>query len=331
VWSNPIFKKVIVLSLIVAAAGVAFYLWQRKPPAGASEFAYILPESVPLNDSAAEVRLEITRLHHGERVGILSRTAHWARVETAEGQVGWVEQENLIGASAFEKGRELLSDMKKESPQASGRTASPANLRVDPARDGIQITQLEAGERVEVFGRRMVARTSKPGKPEIGETPREAWYLVRSGDRAGWVLGRLISLEIPEEISHYAQSFNLVAWLVLSTVDDNGRAVPQYVAADREDTQDYDFTRIRVFTWGAERQEYATAYVESHMKGYFPIRVMEVDGSPGFRLRLEDQHGEKIQKVYRMQQTIVRPLGIIEGWDSGAIPLPTLPRRGRHR
>lgn len=286
---------------------------------------------MPLNDSAAEVRLEITRLHHGERVGILSRTAHWARVETADGQVGWVEQENLIDAPAFEKGRELLSNMKKESPQASGRTGAPANLRVDPAREAVQITQLAAGERVDVFGRRMVARAPKSGKPEAGETPREAWYMVRAGDRAGWVLGRLISLEIPEAIGHYAQSFNLVAWLVLSTVDDNGRAVPQYVAADREDTQDYDFTRIRVFTWGAVRQEYATAYVESHLKGFFPIRVTNVDGSPGFRLRLEDQKGRKIQKVYRMQQTIVRPAGTIEGWESSAIPEPASARSGRRR
>ena len=286
---------------------------------------------MPLSDSPAEVRLEITQLHHGERVGIRSRTEHWARVETAEGRVGWIKQENLIDAPAFEKGREILSNMKKESPQASGRAAAPANLRVEPARDAVQITQLAAGERVEVFGRRMVARTPQPGKPQAGETPREAWYMVRAGDRAGWVLGRLISLEIPEAIGHYAQSFNLVAWLVLSTVDDNGRAVPQYVAADREDTQDYDFTRIRVFTWGVERQEYATAYVESHLKGFFPIRVMKVDGSPGFRLRLEGQRGRKFQKVYRMNETIVRPRGTIEGWESGAIPEPASARSGRHR
>ena len=286
---------------------------------------------MPLNDSAAEVRLVVTQLRHGERVGILSRTAHWARVETAEEQVGWIEQENLIDAPAFEKGRELLNEMKKESPQASGRTASPANLRVEPARDAVQITQLAAAERVEIFGRRMVARPSKTGKPENGETSREAWYMVRAGDRVGWVLGRLISLEIPEEIGHYAQSFNLVAWLVLSTVDDNGRGVPQYVAADREDTQDYDFTRIRIFTWGAARQEYATAYVESHMRGFFPIRVMQVEGAPGFRLRLEDQKGRKFQKVYRMQQTIVRSVGTIEGWESSMIPEPAAARSGRRR
>jgi hypothetical protein len=105
--------------------------------------------------------------------------------------------------------------------------------------------------------------------------------------------------------------------------------VPQYVAADREDTQDYDFTRIRVFTWGASRQQYATAYVESHLKGSFPIRVGQIAGAPGFRLRLEDARGRKVQKVYRMQDTIVRPLGIVEGWESDSIPQAAA-ARSRH-
>ncbi len=291
----------------------------------------MLPESVPLNDSTAAVRLEIGKLRHGERVGVLSRTARWAKVETSAGEVGWVELGNLIDAPAYEKGRALLAGMKNEAPQAAGVTPAAANLRVEPARDAVQITQLAAGERVEVFGRRMVARLPKPGQTEGGETPREAWYLVRAGERAGWVLGRLVSLQIPEEISHYAQSFNLVAWQVLNTVDDNGRVIPQYVAADREDTPDYDFTRIRVFTWNAARQEYATAYVESRLRGFFPIRVIQIEGVPGFRLRLEDVKGKKFQKIYRMQQTIVRPIGTVGGWESDALPPLPESRRARRR
>ncbi len=317
--------------LIAGTAGALTLFPGCKKPSGPTEFAYILPETARLEDSPAEVRLEVAKLRHGDRVGIISRTAHWARVETSDGQTGWVELDNLVDALAYEKGRALLAEMKKDPPQASGRVPSAANLRVEPARDAVQITQLTAGERVEVFGRRMMVKPGQPGKSDAGDMPREAWYLVRSGDRAGWVLGRLVSLEIPEEISQYAQSFNLVAWQALNTVDDNGRSVPQYVAADREDTQDFDFTRIRVFTWNVVRHEYATAYVESHLRGFFPIRVIQVSGMPGFRLKLEDSSGQKIQKVYRMQQTIVRPAGIVEGWESDAVPESAPARRGRRR
>ena len=297
-------------------------------PASPTEFAYILPDAVSLKDSPAEVRIDISELHHGERVGVLSRTARWARVETADQRVGWIELDNLIDEAPFLKGRELIESMRKGQPQASGRAAAAANLRVGPARDAVQITQLAAGERVEVFERRVVERPPQPGVPESSEGPREAWYLVRANQHGGWALGRLISLEIPEEISSYAQNFNLVAWQVLNTVEDNGRAVPQYVAADREGSVEYDFTRIRVFTWGVQNQQYATAYVESRLTGFFPIRVERIEGEPYFRLRLKDREGRKVQKVYRLPDTIVRPLGLVEGWERRAMP-PQPANRGR--
>lgn len=299
-------------------------------PASPTEFVYILPDAVSLRDSPAEVHRNVAELKHGERVGVVSRTVRWARVETADKQIGWIEIENLIDEASYLKGQELLQSMLHEQPQASGRAAAAANLRVGPTRDVAQITQLNAGERVEVFGRRIVERPARQGASDDAVGAREAWYLVKANQHGGWVLGRLISLEIPEEISHYAQGFNMVAWQVLNTVEDEGRSVPQYLAADREGAVEYDFTRIRVFTWGARRQEYATAYVESGLTGFFPIHVKQIDGEPYFRLRLEDRKGQKIQKVYRLQDTIVRPLGVVEGWESEALP-EQLARRSRRR
>jgi hypothetical protein len=85
-------------------------------------------------------------------------------------------------------------------------------------------------------------------------------------------------------------------------------------------TTEFDFTHIRVFTWWSKRQEYVTAYVEGNLKGSFPIRASPVDGAPHFRLRVMDRSGRKIQKVYRMVDTIVRPVGIVDGWESDALP-----------
>jgi hypothetical protein len=118
----------------------------------------------------------------------------------------------------------------------------------------------------------------------------------------------------------YAQAINLVGWVVLNAVDDNGRQVPQYLVADRQGTQECDFNHIRVFTWWSKNQQYVTAYVESNLNGYFPVRMTRGDGSPHFRLRLADKHGRKFQKVYAMSDTIVRPVGTVEGWESDAMP-----------
>jgi hypothetical protein len=319
-WSSPIRRKIVILVIVLAAAGAVFNVWRSRRESRAPEAAYILADSAPVMDSPAQVRLEVASLRHGERVEVLERTRNWARVSISDGRRGWIELVRLIDARSYEKGQQLLRDLTHAPVQAVGHTAGLANLRAEPARDAPQLAQLPANQTVEVFGRRLVDRPPQPGAPAASEPPRDAWYLVRADTKAGWVLGRLITLDIPEAISHYAQTTNLVAWLTLNTVEDNGRAMPQYLAADRVGTPEHDFTHIRVFTWWSARQQYATAYVESNLKGYFPIRVIQVDGAPHFRLRLVDRSGRKVQKVYRMVDTIVRPVGTVDGWESNAMP-----------
>jgi len=296
------------------------------------EAAYVLPESATVSDSPAEIRLSVATLRHGERVEVLERTRNWARVRIADGRSGWIELANILEGKAYEEGQTLLRELLNEQPQASGHTSGSANLRVQPSRDAAQLAQLSASQKVEIFRRQMVERPPPPsGVPASGEPIRDAWYLVRADSKAGWVLGRLVSLDVPAAIENYAQNVNLVAWLVLNSVDDNGRAVPQYLAADREDTPDADFTHIRVFTWWSKRQEYVTAYVESNLNGYFPIRVSAVDGVPHFRLRLQDPDGRKFQKIYQMRETIVHPIGTVEGWEGDAVPERRPMTRSRRR
>ena len=123
----------------------------------------------------------------------------------------------------------------------------------------------------------------------------------------------------------------MVAWITLDTVDDAGRQVPQYLTAERMGTQDVDFNHIRVFTWWIKDQRYVTAYVESGLNGYFPIRVMHSGRVPIFRLRLVNDEGNKIQKVYGLFDTITRPLGTVAGWESDAMPAPPEHRHRRRR
>jgi len=315
--------KIILGLLLATAGGAAYYHYVYRPAhAVPVEFAYILPESVGVVDSPVEIRLGVAVLSQGDRVEVVQRTRNWTRVRMADGRAGWVEASSLLDAASFDKAQQLFRELLDAQPQAAGHVVGTGNLRVEPARDAAQLAQLPANQNVEVFGRRLVERPPQPGASVSGEPAREAWYLVRAGSKAGWVLGRLVTLDVPEPISMYAQSINLVGWVVLNTVDDNGRPVPQYLVADRQQTQECDFNHIRVFTWWVKKQQYVTAYVESNLNGYFPIRVAQVAGIPHFRLRLVDKYGRKFQKVYRMFDTIVRPLGTAEGWEGDAMPVP---------
>jgi hypothetical protein len=290
------------------------------------EAAYVLPESVVLVDTPAEVRITVGSLRSGDRVEILARTRNWARVRTADGLTGWVEAKDLLDSKTYEGGQQLLREVASLPPQAEGHTTGVVNLRLDPSREAAQLAQLTESEKLQVFGRRMVERSSPVDQPPE-EKIRDAWYLIRADARAGWVLGRFVALDIPEALSPYAQGTNLVAWVVISTVEADGQSIPEYLVADRLGSQDVDFTHIRVFTWWVKNHEYVTAYVESNLKGYFPIRVAFLNGVHYFRLRLKNEEGQEYQKVYRLFDTITHPIGTVAGWESNALPTTPEPRR----
>lgn len=337
--------KALLILLLIASAALAYYYYAARRAAQRTprEIAHVLPESVELVDTPAEIHLEVGKAASGERVEVLERTRNWARVLRSSRQIGWLEAKDLIDARTYEGGQKILRDLLKETRQAEGHTGAEANLRLEPSRGAPQLAVFRANQKVEVFGRQLVARPPKANEAGGGPEPatgankesgaelRDAWYLVRSEARAGWVLGRFVDLDVPPEISVYAQGVNLVAWLVLRNVDDNGSKVPEYLVAERIGTQDFDFNHLRVFTWWVKNHRYVTAYVESNLAGGFPIRVEHVNDTPYFWLRLFDKKGGKYQRVYGLFDTIVRPIGSVEGWESDVMPSRAVTKRTRAR
>jgi hypothetical protein len=292
------------------------------------EAGYVLPPSIQVVDTPAEVRIVVGSLKSGERVEITHRTRNWAQIRTADNVTGWVENKDLLDSQTYDGGQKLLRDLTVTPAMADGHTSGIVNLRLEPARDAAQLAQLPENLKVKIYSRRVLDRPAPEGKPSAAKV-RDAWYLIRTDTSAGWVLGRFVALEPPEQLAPYAQGANMVAWLVLKTVDDGGQAVPEYLTADRLGTQEADFSHIRVFTWWIKNHKYVTAYVESDLNGYFPIRVTVINGTPYFRLRLMDDQGQKFQKVYGLFDTLTRTVGTVPGWESDA--MPESPEAHHHR
>ncbi len=323
-WGDPIRVKVLFVFLLIVSGGAAYYFYVYRPAHSLPpEMAYVLPAAVAVVDSPAEVRLPVEVLKNGDAVRVLARIPNWARVRTPDGRSGWIEVKNLFDAETHEVGQRLLKQLETIPPQAVGHTYGEANLRIEPSRDASLLAQFAGGQKIEIFGRRLIERAQKVGETAESRSelpPRDAWYLVRAESRAGWLIGRFVVLDIPEEISTYAQNINLVAWLVLKRVQDGPRKVPQYLVADRIGEQNFDFNHIRVFTWWTSRHKYVTTYVESNFNGYFPIRVTHRGNDCYFVLRLVDQRGRKMQKVYGLVETAVHPLSVVRGWEIEALP-----------
>ncbi len=323
---EPIRTRSIVIISCVALAVImgVYYHWFRSPGSVAVlEAEYVTSPSLDLLDTPAVVHKVLAMLKYGDRVEVLKKEGAWAKVRAGSGSEGWVITRELVPSNIYEAGQKLLHQLSGMQVQATGHTVLAANIHLEPDRDAPELGMLTQGQDLGVFDRRMVARNPPGGgtKQSASSAPKaDAWYLVQSDVRAGWVLGRLITLDIPQGLSQYAADYNTVAWFVLNTVRDGNTNVPQYLAADREGSVDFDFTHIRVFTWSLRAHHYVTSFVKGGLAGSFPIQVGHINNVPYFRLRLVDSKGNKFQSIYGLYDTIVRPIGAVEGWESSAMP-----------
>jgi hypothetical protein len=130
-----------------------------------------------------------------------------------------------------------------------------------------------------------------------------------AGPVAGWVLARFVELDLPGPVRDLASSAGLhvVAWFELNRVPDgSGGEAPQYLVAGSHGGEGgaCDFTMLRVYTWGAVRKRYETAYVESDLCGSLPIRTSTGAKGPEFQFSDVDEGGAA--RTYVMQNTAVR-------------------------
>ena len=84
------------------------------------EAGYVLPPSIQVVDTPAEVRIVVGSLKSGERVEITQRTRNWAQIRTADNLTGWVENKDLLDSQTYEGGQKLLHEL-TEIPAHGGR------------------------------------------------------------------------------------------------------------------------------------------------------------------------------------------------------------------
>jgi hypothetical protein len=148
----------------------------------------------------------------------------------------------------------------------------------------------------------------------------EDWWLVRDQQkRVGWLLGRMLDVDIPLEIAQYAEGQRIIASFVLSevtvpdeTAPDGTKKVPQYAVlmSEPRDGMPFDFNQLRVFTWNTKRSRYETAYRERFM-GELPFLVTNEnfgkEGTlPVFTVRVRDGEGKLLERKYKMNGVMVR-------------------------
>lgn len=333
-------RRIWLIVPVLLLAVIAIY-WKGCARSRVFPEAYVSERSATLWSSLAQVKQPLATLRYGEKVAVVGRKGEQVEIRTAEGVQGWLEARLLMDPALWQRSGKLLAETRAMPVQARGRTRAVSNARIEPGRGAPRVYQFARGTPVEVLSRAAVewSASAEEGQSASKEAPaeeqkarREDWLLVRGSASAGaglreiasaagkeadatpiagWVLARFVELDVPGPVRDYASSagMRVVAWFELNRVPGEGSEKPQYLVAGARggEGQPCDFTLIRVYTWGATRQRYETAYVESEFCGYLPIRVGKAPGAgdPEFRFTALGKTGKE-ERVYRMRQTVVR-------------------------
>ena len=208
---------------------------------------------------------------------------------------------------------EKLAILKRGTADKSGgpRTVTSAQKPATKANDKASAKASEKSnekpaQRNEAAG----ATSTRPaGPPPVIED----WWLVRdTHGRVGWVLARMVDLDVPLDVAQYAEGQRIVAFFMLNEVQDADKTVPQYlmVLTEPKDGMPFDFNQFRVFTWNVKRHRYETAYRE-RFEGVLPVTVSREDFGkegllPVFVVRVLDENGKVSEKKYKLNTPIVR-------------------------
>ncbi len=295
--------------------------------------ARITSDHVEVKKTRAALAVVVTQLTRGEEVDVLSRESHWLRIRTKSGKVGWIEESAAMNQSIIDAENALARETQNEIIQADGEASTTTNLHIRPGRDTPVFQRLTKGDKIQIYDRTLTDRPTLPGGPppssQSTSMHKDPWLKVRTGNGiVGWAYSPSINFDVPDEIAEYAESRRIIAWLVLNQVQsEDGKKINQYVVADVESgiAPEYDFDRIRVFTWNLKRHRYETAFRLSKILGVYPIRVFNVDNNPAFefsRLEGPDEDAPKIKEQYVMRGVLVRKM------DHSAQPAPA-PRSRR--
>ncbi len=304
------------------------------------EVAYVSGIQVNLRDRVAAVYQKVGLVKNGDRVEVLDHDRHFAKVRTTTGQMGWIEQRYLVRQQVFDQLQKLTAENQNDPVQGQGVTRNDTNLHVEPGRDTEHLYQILAGEKLLLLKR---GTAEKPGSvampthaaastekkddkpvdnkesaagashPAIPHPAIEDWWLVRdTHGRVGWVLARMVDIDVPLDVAQYAEGQRIVAFFALNEVQDGDKKVPQYltVLTEPKDGLPFDFNQFRVFTWNVRRHRYETAYRE-RIEGVLPVTLTQEDFGkegvlPVFTVRVLDEDRKTSERKYKLNTPIVR-------------------------
>ncbi len=350
-----ILSTVLIAALTFSGCGLVDGIFNNVSSlVGLNETGTVITKS-QIRSSYAVVAADLLEVNRGDVVDILDETdfekVHWYRVRAHDEDEteGWIEAQNLIISDVLDKSKKLAEEDKDFQAQAVGQLRAASNLRLSPEQTGENILfKLENGANFEITGWKYVPKaqdapdvddgsgkgqkTKKPTENEEIKAAKEndepdkldetydIWYKVRldpsvSPAPAGWLFGRQVELQLPNDIVFYQQNNKkFVAWQRIDNADstklsDKDEAMKvarpgSWVVLTRsnlvkaKDGVEPDFDGITVYAYDKYNEEHYMAYRSGELWGQLPLRLDGTGDSKTFAVPLVNNAGQMEEKRF---------------------------------
>lgn len=297
------------LLLPLSFSGFAFLGCGRFSPRPHKEYVYVSAKETYLRDRLAAVTNRVADVENGERLEVIAQDRRFYQVKTDKGVIGWVDDHVVIDQKTYDEFAALAKEHAHDPVVVTGVLRDESNLHIAPGREEEHFYVLPENAKLQLLTRASVekpmpaqavpvplpvtkkkepnehekAKKKDPNAPPFVPEgpPMQDWWLVRDGQgHTGWVMSRMMDIDIPQEITGLAENQRYVAAYRLRVVDDPGSKfpdgqAPEYVAVTNawKDGLPYDFDQVRVFTWNTKKHRYEGAMRERGIEGYLPLTI----------------------------------------------------------
>ena len=333
-------RRAIFLAMLFAAAICNLAGCSGGSSSSNAEYAYVAVTEAGLRDHVSTVYNKTGVVHNGERLQILERmqSKRFVRVRSPRGEEGWVQERYLADQQTYDQFQRLSEQFKAASAQSTATIEAQVKVHVLPGRKTGYLYLLNEKQKVDLIQRQSVDRNAPPAQlkddksdkqkdadteasdedptkanDSVPPTIREDWWLVRDAQsRVGWVLGRALYLDVPEEVAQYSEGQRMVAAFPLDEVQDGDKRVSEYLVlfTENKDGLPFDFNQARVFTWNTRKHRYETAYRERNLAGVLPVtlgrRDFEKEGNLRTFVLRNKEEGSTRERTYKFNPPIVR-------------------------
>jgi SH3-like domain-containing protein len=292
----------------LAALSALFAGCGHFKPKPDDSYVFVTSKQGYLRDRVAAVSNRVAEVKNGERLKILDHGRHFLKVQTEQGQVGWIEERTVATPETVAAFDEMKQQHANDPEIVGGVTRDEVYMHLNPGRETAHFYLEPEGEKLKLLKRAIVQKVVPPGTaakaqkaiPQAvgthaalkGAPPKAAeaapappamedWWLVRDAEgHTGWLFGRMMDVDAPDTLTRYSEGQKFVGAYVLTTVHDEGaptelKDIPEYVTVmnSYQAGLPYDFDQVRVFVWSLQHHRYETAFREKNVEGYLPVSV----------------------------------------------------------